>query len=126
MQRISEKIDEQENALSRMLRKIIKQKDDSLQKYKIENEELRTLVLQQQELLLRLNNENIQLNANIKYNETKANTNQLDEAVYQDLKFQNQSLEEQLTISNRYKDALEKKMFHVRMHIKTLNKKLFK
>jgi hypothetical protein len=60
-----ERTEKQENALTKILRKIIKQKDDSLRKYKIENDDLKQIVLKQQALVNRLNDENIKLSQDL-------------------------------------------------------------
>jgi hypothetical protein len=126
MQRITAKIQEQENALTKVLRKIIKQKDESVQKYKLDNEELNLLIQRQQELINKLNAENIQLYSNL--NDMKATAIQFDklQSENQELAFQNQSLKEQLSVSNEHKQALLKKVAHAKLHIKTLNDKLMK
>ena len=61
MEKFIEKTEKHENTLTKILRKIIKQKDDSIKKFKTENDELHQILQKQQSLLNKLNEENVKL-----------------------------------------------------------------
>ena len=68
---IEEKLSKHENFLTKLLRKLLKQKDEKIQQVKNENDQLKDLILKQQELINKLNNENIKLATVLKNNKTK-------------------------------------------------------
>jgi hypothetical protein len=61
MEKFIEKTEKHENTLTKILRKIIKQKDASIKQYKTENDELHQILQKQQSLLNKLNEENVKL-----------------------------------------------------------------
>ena len=65
MERLKEKACKQENSFTLVLRTLIKQKEEIANKYKHENQELHKLLIKQQSLLNKLNEDNMNLN---KYN----------------------------------------------------------
>jgi hypothetical protein len=72
MDKFIEKTEKNENTLTRILRKIIKQKDDSIKKYKTENDELHQILLKQQNLLSKLNEENVKLGSELLNSKTNS------------------------------------------------------
>ncbi len=62
MERLREKVFKQENSFTLVLRTLIKQKEEIANKYKHENQELHKLLLKQQNLLNKLNEDNMNLN----------------------------------------------------------------
>ena len=64
MERLKEKVFKQENYFTLVLLTLIKQKEEIANKYKHENQELHKLLLKQQNLLNKLNEDNMNLNKN--------------------------------------------------------------
>lgn len=80
MERLREKVFKQENSFTLVLRTLIKQKEEIANKYKHENQELHKLLLKQQNLLNKLNEDNMNLNKSnnelkIKSSSTTTTTN---------------------------------------------------
>lgn len=78
MERLKEKSNKQENSLTIALRTIIKQKEETANKYKLENQQLQSLLLKQQNLLNKLNQDNLKLSR--KLQELKATPESSDRA----------------------------------------------
>lgn len=124
MEHIAEKMEKHENALTKLLRKIIKQKDDTNKKLTDENAELREMLKKQQELIIKLNNENVQLckeNLQLKNVEQKG---QLTDREQLDILEQNKSLKEQLLVSQNHNSIMAKELTEAKSFIRTLKKKL--
>ena len=62
MERLKDKVFKQENSFTQVLRTLIKQKEEIACKYKHENQELHKLLIKQQNLLNKLNEDNMNLN----------------------------------------------------------------
>lgn len=65
MDRLKSKSFKQENSFTIVLRTLIKQKEEIANKYKNENEQLHKLLIKQQNLLNKLNEDNMNLNKSI-------------------------------------------------------------
>ena len=114
MEFIEEKLMKQENGLTKLLRKLLKQKDDAIKNTKIENFELKELVLRQQEMINKLNSENMVLVKTI----SESKENQLIEC--------NKSLKQQLLVSQNQNSILLHDLEKAQAQVKYLNKKLSK
>lgn len=117
MDRINEKLNKQENSLTRLLRKLLNQKDEQIKKQSIENAELKLLLLKQQELLNKLNDENMRLTNNLQAIKPQED-NTLSE--------QNKSLKQQLLVSQQHNSIMASELNEARLQIKVLTKKLMK
>ena len=69
MEKIKCKANKHDNSYTMMLRVLIKQKEDIANNFKLENEKLQELLIKQQNLLNKLNEDNLRLNRS--YNELK-------------------------------------------------------
>ena len=138
MEKLGEKSNKQENSLTAMLRIIIKQKDEIAQRYKQENRQLQELLFKQQNLLNKLNEDNMKLNQN--YNKLRnsysriscqseenrialldrsfASNSTITEAIIDELAEQNCSLKEQLLVSQNYGAHMLKKLKEAKKKIK--------
>ena len=119
MEVVNEKLSKQENGLTRLLRKLLRQKDEIIRQVKIENVELKELVLKQQELLMKLNDENTKLAMITESDGTKDNREM-------ELMECNRSLKDQLLISQNQNSVLLHDFEKAKKEIKYLNKKLSK
>lgn len=118
MDRISDKLDKHENSLTRLLRKLLKQKDDHINKQSIENAELKQLLLKQQELLNKLNDENMRLTTKLQSKNPQSHDIELYE--------QNKSLKQQLLVSQQHNSIMSNELCEARLQIKVLTKQLTK
>jgi hypothetical protein len=116
MEFITEKLSKHENGLTRALRKLLKQKNQTIKNINIENAELNKMILKQQDLVKKLNDENIEITAVLK-NPTIEN-NKLIEC--------NSSLKEQLLISQNQNSELLHNLDQARNRIKILKNTLIK
>ncbi len=114
MEFIEEKLSKHENCLSKLLRKLLKQKDETIKQVKNENEELKELLLKQQELIKKLNNENILLAKSV----NEVDQNEIVEC--------NKSLKQQLVVSQKQNSILVHKLEESNINVKYLTKKLSK
>ena len=64
MEEIKKKVTKQENSFTNVLRMLCRQKDSIANNYKIENERLHNLLMKQQSLLNKLNDDNMALSRN--------------------------------------------------------------
>jgi hypothetical protein len=115
MEFIEEKLNKHENFLTKLLRKLLKQKDETIQQVKNENDQLKDLILKQQELINKLNNENMQLEKSVNKQQDE---NQLIEC--------NKSLKQQLVISQKQNSKLVHDLEDANLHVKYLCKKVSK
>jgi hypothetical protein len=136
MDKLSERSSKQENSLTVVLRTLVKQKEDTAQRYKAENLQLQELLMKQQDLLNMLNEDNMKLNKN--YNELRSSYSKmqhqnnshsnlecvvLSEAVSEkELLEQNASLKEQLLVSQNYGAHMLKELKETKKKMKAMSR----
>ena len=119
MDAVQDKVIKQENVLSRLLRKLLNQKEEALKEVRIENSELKDLLLKQQKLINKLSDENVKLARKVSIeNVSISKQNQLIEC--------NASLKQQLLISQTQNSMLLQDLQQSQCEIKYLSKKLTK
>ncbi|CAF0747439.1 unnamed protein product [Brachionus calyciflorus] len=110
----------QENSLTIALRTIIKQKDEISKKYKNENQQLQELLIKQQNLLNKLNEDNMNLNRKLQDIESSLNgkINSQSNLDIEELLEQNKSLQEQLLLSQYYGSKMLRELNGVKEKLK--------
>jgi hypothetical protein len=113
------KIEKQETIVTRLLRKQLINIDDTLKLVKIENEELKELILKQQKMINKLHEQNVKLSRKAK-NECLVNeyNNQLIDC--------NSSLKQQLLVSQNQNSMLLHDLHKSQCEINYLHKELSK
>ena len=119
MNTFQDKLVRQEDFITRSLRNRLIHKDETLKMAKIENNELKELILKQQKLINKLHNQNVKFSRKAK-NEFILNekNNQLMEC--------NSSLKQQLLISQNQNSMLLHDLHKSQCEIKYLHKELSK
>jgi hypothetical protein len=140
MDRIAgERTSKQENSLTVVLRTLIKQKEDTAQRYKTENLQLQELLMKQQDLLNELNEDNMKLHKN--YNELRCSYSKMqnqqqqsnndhhtecvilnEAASEKELLEQCVSLKEQLLVSQNYGAHMLKELKETKRRMKGMSR----
>ena len=119
MDAIQAKTSQEENVLSRLLRKLLSQKDETIRIVKIENYELKELLLKQQNLINKLSNENIIMTSKITDGDKSM-------AKHKSLVENNSNLKQRLLISQNQNSMLLQDLRDSQREVKQLQKILSK
>jgi hypothetical protein len=119
MDAIQAKTQKEENVLSRLLRKLLNQKDETIRLVKIENCELKELIVKQQNLIHKLNDENTLLAG-------KISGEGLSTMKHNSLVETNSSLKQRLLVSQKQNSMLLQDLKNSQKEIKQLQKKISK